>query len=281
MKDSRVSDQAVKGCAGNASKARLPAYVRSTVPDDTPKDGSPEAQTRFPQRCILCVQPNPRVRANLVQALGDCRCVIALSGFEAICCLNAHVFDGYVLDYWLPDWSGLSLCREIRKADPHGPIVFYSSTSGRDQCKRIARAGANASLSPPEPNAVRDQLYTLLDHARLDSLKAITAAQHALQQEFERRTAAMTDRPDRAQHMTAQAVERTAKIRTYTAFVESGGTRADFERWWPQAFRCAMAGAIPAIRGEVIFGMPKHRSPVMRSRSCEPQPPIRMHRPRQ
>jgi DNA-binding response OmpR family regulator len=177
-----------------------------------------------------------------VQALGDYRCVIALSGFEAICCLNAHVFDAYVLDYWLPDWSGISLCREIRKADPHGPIVFYGSRDGKEQRKRIVRAGANASLGPLELNAVREQLYTLLDHARLDSLAACTAAQDALQQELERRAAAAAGRPDRAQHMTARAVERTAKIRAYTAFVETGGTRADFERWWPQTLRCALAG---------------------------------------
>ena len=176
MKDSRVSYLAVEDWAPESGEARLPDYAPSTA-FDTPKGGNSEAQAGFPQRCILCAQPNPRFRANLVQALGDFQCVIALSGFEALCCLNAHVFDAYVLDYWLPDWSGLSLCREIRKADPHGPIVFYGSTGGQEQRKRIMRAGANASLSSPEPNAVREQLSTLLDHARLDSLKAIAAAQ--------------------------------------------------------------------------------------------------------
>src|SRR5262245_58546636 len=38
-------------------------------------------------------------------------------------------FDLYLLDSWLPDGSGLELCRQIREFDPATPIVFYSAAA--------------------------------------------------------------------------------------------------------------------------------------------------------
>src|ERR1043166_10124304 len=38
-------------------------------------------------------------------------------------------FDLYLLDSWLPDGSGLDLCRQIRQFDPLTPILFYSAAA--------------------------------------------------------------------------------------------------------------------------------------------------------
>jgi len=38
-------------------------------------------------------------------------------------------FDLYLLDSWLPDGSGLDLCRKIREFDQHTPILFYSAAA--------------------------------------------------------------------------------------------------------------------------------------------------------
>jgi len=34
----------------------------------------------------------------------------------------------------------------------------------------------------------------------------------------------------------AKAIEHAAKIKAFKAFVDAGGARAHFERWWPQQF---------------------------------------------
>jgi DNA-binding NtrC family response regulator len=44
---------------------------------------------------------------------------------EALRELNAGAFDACVLDYWIADWTGPALCRDIRKSDPHVPVIFY------------------------------------------------------------------------------------------------------------------------------------------------------------
>ncbi len=38
-------------------------------------------------------------------------------------------FSLIILDYILPDGSGLELCRAIRRFDPHTPILFFASTA--------------------------------------------------------------------------------------------------------------------------------------------------------
>src|ERR1044071_5166578 len=40
---------------------------------------------------------------------------------------TAGKFDLYLLDSWLPDGSGLELCKQIRQFDQTTPILFYFS----------------------------------------------------------------------------------------------------------------------------------------------------------
>lgn len=38
-------------------------------------------------------------------------------------------FNLYLLDLWLPDGSGLDLCKKIREFDLKTPVVFYSAAA--------------------------------------------------------------------------------------------------------------------------------------------------------
>jgi DNA-binding NarL/FixJ family response regulator len=169
--------------------------------------------------------------------------VFTATAYDAICALNARDFDAYVLPFWLPDWSSFSLCRDVRKADPHAPIVFYGSGAREPNCKRARRAGASACVPDGDMITLRGELRTLLDRVCLENLAAITAEQRAIQEELERRAAVLAGRADRAKHMAALAVERTAKIKACAAYTAEGGTRADFMRRWPQAFGMTMREA--------------------------------------
>jgi DNA-binding response OmpR family regulator len=73
----------------------------------------------LPERSVLCAQPAIGNQQFLLQALQGYRLVIVGNALDATRCHNHSVFDAYVLDYWLPDWSGTALCRDIRKNDPH------------------------------------------------------------------------------------------------------------------------------------------------------------------
>jgi DNA-binding response OmpR family regulator len=58
-------------------------------------------------------------------------------------------FDLYILDNWLPDRSGVWLCRAIREFDPYTPIMFYSAAAYDRDIKEALRSGAQAYLVKP------------------------------------------------------------------------------------------------------------------------------------
>ena len=60
-----------------------------------------------------------------------------------------QTFDLYLLDSWLPDGSGLDLCKEIRESDPHTPIVFYSAAAYESDHQKALKNGAHAYLTKP------------------------------------------------------------------------------------------------------------------------------------
>jgi CheY-like chemotaxis protein len=194
------------------------------------------------RRSILCIEDDAESRKILQEILADHRLVFACSAFEALRRVNAEFFHGYVLDYWLPDWSGPALCREIRKIDPHAPIVFCTGAVRDADRNRALRAGASAYLCKPiEPDMLRSKLRTFLTLAEMESLRAKIEEEHAVQSELQRRLSHVQSRLDTAKELMASSIERTAKAKAYKAFIEARGTRAHFENWWPHVYQSARA----------------------------------------
>ena len=92
---------------------------------------------------------------------------------------NAHTVDGgvrlaseerfdlYLLDSWLPDGSGLDLCRRIRKFDPVTPILFYSAAAFEADKNMALSAGAQAYLiKPSQTSELCDLVSSLIDKAK-------------------------------------------------------------------------------------------------------------------
>jgi DNA-binding response OmpR family regulator len=189
------------------------------------------------ERSILCVQPNPDFKDTLEQALAAYRTVIACNANEAMHFLSTSVFDAYVLDYWLPDWSGIHLCCEIRRSDPNVPIGFYTAAGSEEHRKRAFKAGANAYVSAAAgPEALCDELRNLLRRTDVASVTARVNEYDAIQDELERRVVVAISRSENAREVAARATERSARVKAYRVFIDAGGTRADFDRWWPRVF---------------------------------------------
>ena len=76
-------------------------------------------------------------------------------------------FDLYILDNWLPDKSGVELCRAIREFDPHTPILFYSAAAYSKDIQEGLRAGAQAYLVKPViPDELRQAVAQLISAPR-------------------------------------------------------------------------------------------------------------------
>jgi CheY-like chemotaxis protein len=193
-------------------------------------------------RTVLCVGDDPQARSVFAEVLFQERPTFARNAYEGIRELHAGIFDMYLLDYWLPDWSGVQLCRQIRKVDPNGPVIFCTAAVRDEDRKRAMRAGANAYLGKPvDPQVLREQMLVSFELADMESLDAKLEEERAIEEELKRRAAAAKAQAQQARQVAGQAIERTARNRAYKAFIESGGTRANFDRWWPQVFGSARA----------------------------------------
>lgn len=79
---------------------------------------------------------------------------VALAGSED--------FDLYLLDSWLPDGSGLELCRKIREFDKATPILFYSAAAYEIDRMEAIKSGAQAYLIKPSHPSELCRLVTSL-----------------------------------------------------------------------------------------------------------------------
>jgi DNA-binding response OmpR family regulator len=84
---------------------------------------------------------------------------VALAGSE-------H-FDLYLLDSWLPDGSGVELCRRIREFDNVTPILFYSAAAYEMDRAEAIRSGAQAYLvKPSHPGELCSLVTSLIERHR-------------------------------------------------------------------------------------------------------------------
>jgi DNA-binding response OmpR family regulator len=76
-------------------------------------------------------------------------------------------FDLYLLDSWLPDGSGLDLCRQIRQFDKITPILFYSAAAYAADCEKALQCGAQGYLAKPSaPSQLCDLVTQLIEHSQ-------------------------------------------------------------------------------------------------------------------
>ena len=81
---------------------------------------------------------------------------------DAVELASANKYDLYLLDSWLPDGSGLDLCRRIREFDTCTPILFYSAAAYEVDRELAIRNGAQGYLVKPALNSELCDLVSFL-----------------------------------------------------------------------------------------------------------------------
>jgi DNA-binding response OmpR family regulator len=109
----------------------------------------------------------------------------ALDGRTAMEHIRREFFDIYLLDYCLPDTTGVELCKRIRRFDKQAPILIYSALDRDVDRQRSLEAGANMYLvKPDELEKIKPQVERLLHQRMPDNAvaprKAIPSAQPTL-----------------------------------------------------------------------------------------------------
>lgn len=100
---------------------------------------------------ILFADDNPDIR-ELV------RLILQNAGFRVITTDNpadvlrlaaTEHFDALLLDYWMPNLTGIELCRGIRTFDQSTPILICSGAFTQADTEAVVRAGAQGYLQKP------------------------------------------------------------------------------------------------------------------------------------
>lgn len=108
----------------------------------------------------------------------DYKITTAESAKEAIPLMANQSFNLFILDYSLPDISGIELCRYIRKNYPSKPIMFLSAKAYPTDRTTGLEAGANEYLvKPNDLSRLVETIKQLLDKNPLASCKTSNKTQ--------------------------------------------------------------------------------------------------------
>jgi len=156
---------------------------------------------------------------------------------EGLRLAKQRYFDLYILDNWLPDGSGIGLCRAIREFDPHTPILIYSAAGYARDIDEGLRSGAQAYLVKPVSFDDLEQAVGRLTSPEGDREPAAWRAELAvIREELAQQDEEHAKRFESAKERRLRAEEKLMRLKAEKAFLGAGGTRGEFARRWPSVF---------------------------------------------
>jgi DNA-binding response OmpR family regulator len=182
---------------------------------------------------ILFVEDYEDARELAELTLTEYTLITARNFSEGLLLARRGYFDLYILDNWLPDRSGIELCRAIREFDPHTPILFYSAAAYERDIEEALRAGAQDYISKPVvPDELRQAISRLISAARETAFEARRAEIAVIREDLAIRRMEIAELREKVK----QRRLRSTRIKAQIAFLNAGGTRGDFAREWLSVF---------------------------------------------
>jgi CheY-like chemotaxis protein len=113
---------------------------------------------------VLCVEDHQDIAGYICHMLNlaGYQTVTAPTLIEGLRLAKSEHFDLCLLDYNLPDGTGIELCKLIRVFDSETPILFHSNVSDREIHKEAIAAGAQGFITKMQPFDVVEQAITKL-----------------------------------------------------------------------------------------------------------------------
>ena len=109
-------------------------------------------QANSKKRQILIVEDDPEITSFLKVLLSELYSVVVVSeGRAAIERMESpeNNTDVVVLDYRLPDMSGLEVLRKIKRMKPHVPVIFITAYGDEEIAVKAFRCGVRDYLKKP------------------------------------------------------------------------------------------------------------------------------------
>jgi DNA-binding response OmpR family regulator len=186
---------------------------------------------------ILFVEDHQDTWELVARQLTCYEIVIASDYAEGLRLARQRYFDLYILDNWLPDGTGVELCRRIRAFDPNTPVLFYSAVANaRDQQEALS-AGAQEYLVKPvgiqELTLAIAKLISATDEKAFNSRGAELAT---IREELATQRLRNASLIAEARERRLRAQNKALRVKARLAFLSAGGTRGDFARQWASGF---------------------------------------------
>ena len=186
---------------------------------------------------ILFVEDNEEDGALVKMCLRNYDIIYAHDYDEGLRLAHRRYFDLYILDNWLPDGSGIGLCRAIREFDPYTPILFYSGAAYTRDVDAALRSGAQGYLvKPVNIDELKEVVARLTSPMSSRDTAAWKAEIVAIREEIASQRKENYKLFDRAKEKRLRAEEKMMRLKAEKAYLEAGGIRGEFARRWPSVF---------------------------------------------
>src|SRR5262245_28218512 len=171
------------------------------------------------RRRILLVEDHEDAWEIVAITLTECKLTFARNFDGGLRLARQGYFDLYILNNWLPDGSGIGLCRAIREFDPHTPILFYSAAAYERDIQEALRSGAQAYLVKPVKHEDLEQAVSRLTSPVVErDLKAWRAEMGAIREELAIRYEEQAQRAKGARDRHLRAEEKLMRLKAERAF---------------------------------------------------------------
>ena len=113
-------------------------------------------------KTILCVDDDTDTCELLQFLFREYDFVASHSVEKAFQLIEDRRFDLYIFDNWLPDGSGVELCRKVRELNLEAPIIFVSGAAHEKDVEDALANGATKYLTKPcEPDTLKQVVKEL------------------------------------------------------------------------------------------------------------------------
>jgi DNA-binding response OmpR family regulator len=147
-----------------------------------------------PRKQILYIEDHEDTREFVILVLTNANYQVATtsSSQEALKLARERHFDLFILDSWLPDGSGIELCKQLREFDHETPIMFLSAAALETDRQTAMDSGAQRYLVKPADievlsfevdaliRAFENKQVQPIGFMRTDSLEHVTADEPAM-----------------------------------------------------------------------------------------------------
>ena len=97
----------------------------------------------------------------------NCQVIATESHDEALRLARAEHFDLYLIDNWMPGFSGVRLCEQLREFDQHTPVLFYSGAAYETDRELALASGAQGYLvKPADGDELTAEVLRLISDSR-------------------------------------------------------------------------------------------------------------------